>query len=187
LIADGVGPTKLYENHHSLPRAFLVKQFQVIKSEQEYARAFHELTFEPARTILLDEVPTRFLELKKKPAMPDLKSAVRVVTYENNRIVLELDSPEAAFLFMSEAHYPGWKAYVDGREEEILRADYVFRAVPVGPGSHQIEVVYQSLSFMAGLALSLLTVVMLLSGWAILTKRRRATLGGQGSGEPERI
>ena len=184
-IADGPGTSKLYENHHSLPRAFLVKQFQVLKSEQEYARAFIELTFDPRSTILLDGAPTRFLELKKKPTVPDLERAVRVLTYENNRIVLEVDSPEAAFLFMSEAHYPGWKAYVDGREEEILRANYVFRALPVGPGSHRIEVVYEPLSFKVGLALSLLTAVMLLSGWAIL--RRRAALGGQGSGEPKRI
>jgi hypothetical protein len=174
-IADGAGTSKLYENHHSLPRAFLVKQFQVLKSEQEYARAFIELTFDPASTILLDGAPTRFLELKKKPAVPNLKSAVRVVTYENNRIVLEVDSPEAAFLFMSETHYPGWKAYVDGREEEILRADYVFRAIPVGPGSHRIEVVYQSLSFKVGLAVSLLTIVMLGGVWLIFTIRKRGT------------
>ena len=186
-IADGAGTSKLYENHHSLPRAFLVKQFQVLKSEQEYARAFIELTFDPASTILLDGAPTRFLELKKKPAVPDLKSAVRVVTYENNRIVLEVDSPEAAFLFMSEAHYPGWKAYVDGREEEILRADYVFRAIPVGPGSHRIEVVYQSLSFKVGLAVSLLTIVMLVTVGVILTRRRRVTLAGQGSEGPKQI
>jgi uncharacterized membrane protein YfhO len=174
-IADGAGTSKLYENHHSLPRAFLVQQFQVLKSEKEYARAFIELTFDPASTILLDGAPTRFLELKKKPTVPNLKSAVRVVTYENNRIVLEVDSPEAAFLFMSEAHYPGWKAYVDGREEEILRADYVFRAVPVGPGSHRIEVVYQSLSFKVGLAVSLLTIVMLGGVWLIFTIRKRGT------------
>ena len=186
-VADGVGPTKLYENHHSLPRAFLVKQFQVIKSEQEYARAFIELTFDPASTILLDGVPTRFLQLKEKPGVPDLKSAVRVVSYENNRVVLEVDTPEAAFLFMSEAHYPGWKAYVDGREEEILRAEYVFRAIPVGPGSHRIEVVYQSLSFKVGLAVSLLTVVMLVTVGVILTRRRSVALDIQGSGGPEQI
>jgi len=107
--------------------------------------------------------------------VPNLESAVRVVTYENNRIILEVDSPEAAFLFMSEAHYPGWKAYVDGREEEILRADYVFRAIPVGPGSHRIEVVYQSLSFKVGLAVSLLTIVMLGGVWLIFTIRKRGT------------
>jgi hypothetical protein len=170
-VLDGPGTSKLYENHHSLPRAFLVKQFQVLNSDQEFAKAFHDLTFDPRTTILLEEAPARFLELKKEPAVPNLESAVRVVTYENNRIILEVDSPEAAFLFMSEAHYPGWKAYVDGIEEEILRADYVFRAIPVGPGSHRIVVVYQSLSFKVGLAVSLVTVFLLLISWAVAIRK----------------
>jgi hypothetical protein len=174
-VQDGLPTSKLYQNQNSLPRAFLAKQFQVLKSEQEYASAFIELTFDPGSTILLEEAPTRFLELKKKPAVPNLKSAVRVLTYENNRIVLEVKTPEAAFLFMSEAYYPGWKAYVDNRQEEILRANYAFRAIPVGPGSHRIEVVYQPLSFKVGLAVSLLTVVMLGGVWLIFTIRKRGT------------
>jgi len=175
-ILDGPGTIKLYENHRSLPRAFLVKQFQVLNSDQEFASAFIELTFDPRSTILLERVPTRFLELKKKPTVPNLESAVRVVTYENNRIVLEVDSPEAAFLFMSEAHYPGWKAYVNGREEEILQADYAFRAIPVGPGSHRIEMVCQPASFKVGLVVSLLTMVLLLTGWAFAAIRKRSPL-----------
>jgi len=32
-VLDGPATSKLYENHHSLPRAFLVKQFQVLNSD----------------------------------------------------------------------------------------------------------------------------------------------------------
>ncbi len=171
-VLDGPGTSKLYENHHSLPRAFLVKQFQVLNSGQEFARAFHELTFDPRTTILLEEEPTRILELKKELAVPDLKPAVRMLTYENNRMILEVDTPEAAFLFMSEVYYPGWRAYVDERREEILRANYLFRGIPVGPGSHRVEVVYEPLSFKIGLSLSLLTLFLLLLAWPISTRRR---------------
>jgi uncharacterized membrane protein YfhO len=82
-----------------------------------------------------------------------------MLTYENNRMVLEVDTPEAAFLFMSEAYYPGWQAYVDG-------------AIPLGPGSHRVEVVFEPLSFKIGLSLSLLTVFLLLLAWLISTRRR---------------
>jgi hypothetical protein len=58
-ILDGPGTIKLYENHRSLPRVFLVQQFQVLNSDQEFASAFHELTFDPRTTILLDGAPTR--------------------------------------------------------------------------------------------------------------------------------
>ena len=171
-LLDGLGTSKLYENHHSLPRAFLVEQFQVIKSDQEFANAFRELTFDPRTTILLDEEPTRFLELKKEPAVPNLESAVRMLTYENNRMVLEVTTSAAALLFMSEAYYPGWQAYVDGRLEEILRANYAFRAIPVGPGKHRVVVVLEPLSFKIGLAVSVLTMVLLLTGWAFAIIRK---------------
>ncbi len=161
-VLDGPSTSKLYENHYSLPRAFLVKQFQVINSDQEFGKAFYELTFDPSTTILLEAAPTRFLELKKKPALPNLESAVRVLTYENNRIVLEVSTPETAFLFMSESYYPGWQAYINGKREEILRANYVFRAIPVPPGIHRVEVVYRPLSFKVGLGITLATVFMIL-------------------------
>ena len=170
-VQDGLAESRLYENRNSLPRAFLVNNYQVIKSDVEFARAFHELTFDPRSTILLERVPKRFLELKKKRAMPELESEVKVLTYENNRLVLEVNTPEVALLFLTEAYYPGWQAYVDGRQEEILRANYAFRAIPVGPGSHRVEIVYESLSFKVGLALSLATVFLILIFWLISMRR----------------
>ena len=123
--------------------------------------------------LLIEKGPVSASALSKKPARPELKPEVKVVSYENNRVLLEVSTPEAAFLFMSEAYYPGWKAYVDGRQEEILRANYVFRAIPVGPGSHRVEVVMQPLSFKIGLAVSGLTVVLLFTGWAFATIRKQ--------------
>jgi hypothetical protein len=173
-LLDGPATSKLYENQDYLPRAFLVERFQVMKSGQDFANAFGELTFDPRTTILLGEEPTRFLELKKEPAVPNLESAVRMLTYENNRLVLEVTTPAAALLFMSEAYYPGWQAYVDGRQEEILRANYVFRAIPVGPGTHRVEVVIEPLSFKIGLAVTAVTMVLLFTGWAFATIRKRS-------------
>jgi uncharacterized membrane protein YfhO len=69
-------------------------------------------------------------------------------------------------------YYPGWRAYVDERREEILRANYLFRGIPVGPGSHRVEVLYEPLSFKIGLSLSLLTLFLLLLAWPISTRRR---------------
>jgi hypothetical protein len=172
-VLDGPGTSKLYKNHYSLPRAFLVKQFQVLNSDQQFAKAFHELTFDPRTTILLEEEPTNFLELQEQAAVPNLQSVVEVLSYENNRIVLEVDTPEAAFLFMSEAYYPGWRAYVDGRPTEILRANYVFRAITVGPGSHRIQMVCEPMSFKVGLTVSLLTLLLLGGAWLRLTIKKR--------------
>jgi hypothetical protein len=172
LIRKGTGASKLYQNRNWLPRAYLVKNFRVLKGDQEFARAFHEHGFDLRETVLLESSPDRFLDLKTQPLIPDISPAVKIASYQNNRMVLTVSTPEAALLFMSETHYPGWKAYVDGRAEEILRANYVFRAIPVGPGSHRIEVVYQPLSFKIGLAVSLLTLLLLIAGYIVWARRK---------------
>jgi hypothetical protein len=172
-VQDGLATSQLYENRNSLPRAFLVKNFQVVSSGEEFAQALDYPNFDPRSRVLLERTPERLLSLKKNSTRPLLKSAAKVTIYENNRIVLEVTTPEAALLFMSESYYPGWKAFVDGKQEEILRANFVFRAVPLGPGSHQVEVVYEPLSFKIGLSVSLLTIFVLLIVWGVSTRRRR--------------
>ena len=59
-------------------------------------------------------------------------------------------------LFLADLAYPGWKAYVDGQETQIYRADYLFRSVFVPAGTHSVEFVYRPRSFRLGLLITLL-------------------------------
>jgi uncharacterized membrane protein YfhO len=65
-------------------------------------------------------------------------------------------------LILTDSYYPGWRAYVDGKETTILRANHFFRGVPVGPGAHVVEFQYDPLSFKVGLRVSFLTLLCLL-------------------------
>ena len=60
---------------------------------------------------------------------------------------------------MGDSYYPGWKAYVDGEEKEILRANYLFRSVLIEPGEHTLRFEYDPLSFKLGLTITLLTIL----------------------------
>jgi uncharacterized membrane protein YfhO len=44
---------------------------------------------------------------------------------------------------LTDTFYPGWRASVDGRSAEILRADLTFRAVHIEPGTHRVEFHYR--------------------------------------------
>jgi membrane protein YfhO len=68
---------------------------------------------------------------------------------------------EHRILLFVDAHYPGWRAMVDGQETEILLANDVFKAVELGPGTHQVSFTYSSGRVLMGVGISLTTLMFL--------------------------
>jgi uncharacterized membrane protein YfhO len=64
--------------------------------------------------------------------------SVTVQSYSPQYTEVASISSGRAFLVMADAHYPGWKAYVDGRETPIFYTDVAFRGVIVPAGTHKI-------------------------------------------------
>ena len=93
---------------------------------------------------------------------PKLRRA-RIVSYAAERIVIEIDSPDSALLVLTDTHYPGWRAEVDGHEAEILRANGVYRAVAVASGEHEVVFEYRPASLRWGLLVSLAALVLFLA------------------------
>ena len=56
--------------------------------------------------------------------------------------------------FCSTPGTPGWRAFVDGRDAALQRANVGFRAVNVPAGVHVVELVYRPRGLWMGLALS---------------------------------
>ena len=92
---------------------------------------------------------------------PTIPGKVELVKYEPNNVVLNCKTTTEAFLYASEAFYPGWRAYVDGRRTEIFRANLAFRAVKVPPGDHTVLFRFIPISFYAGLVLTAIGFVLL--------------------------
>jgi hypothetical protein len=92
---------------------------------------------------------------------------------------------EPCHLLLADTHFPGWKALVDGRPREIVRADVAFRAVAVRPGDRMVEFRYEPLWYRVGGVLSALTAVALLALLATpLVGRLRVGRPGRGSASP---
>jgi uncharacterized membrane protein YfhO len=76
-------------------------------------------------------------------------------------------------LVLSDIHFPGWKATVDGREVPIERVDYLLRGVKLPAGAHDVEFAYEPASFRIGWIVSLLTLAGLGVAVALALWRRR--------------
>ena len=172
---EGEKLLKIYQNLNYLPRAFLVEKYKVLAKEEEYKQLMQSKEFRPAKEVLLYEEPwgndsselrVRSSELVKEKnktvkeqKKPDNEAAI--VDYRNNSIKLNVNAERPKILVLSETYYPGWKVYVDGEEKKILKSNCAFRAVPLSAGQHEIEFIYDPLSFKVGLVITLLTIACL--------------------------
>jgi uncharacterized membrane protein YfhO len=67
-----------------------------------------------------------------------------------------MHSADGGWLVLADTWYPGWQAAVDGERVPLYRADYLFRAVEVPPGEHQVSFTYRPLSVRLGVLISIL-------------------------------
>jgi hypothetical protein len=94
---------------------------------------------------------------------PVTADAVRVVSRDAERVVLDVERAKAGLVRVGDAFYPGWRARVDGVKRPVQELDSV-RAVRVDAGRHRIEMYYRPASVYWGLGITmagLLAAIML--------------------------
>ena len=80
-----------------------------------------------------------------------------------NEIRLEVISNKPTLLFVGQTYYSGWQAEVNGRAEQVLRADYLFQAVPVPEGRSGVTLKFTApTSLKLGAFLSIIGVIIVL-------------------------
>ncbi len=150
---------RVYRNRHAMPRAFLVHTPRFVR---DFKEAGETLRSSPER--LRKEV----ILIGNASAAPEISShqddsdEVRVEIYEPNRAEIDVKAGSAGYLVISDTYYPGWRAWVDGKPQKILLADYTFRAVQVPEGKHTVSLRYRPQSLSLGLAVSLGALLVLL-------------------------
>src|SRR5213082_223020 len=77
-------------------------------------------------------------------------------------------APCNALFVLGENDYPGWRAWVDGVETSIVRADQSLMAIWLPAGEHRVEFLFDSTSVKLGALLSALTFAALLMGALVL-------------------
>jgi|Deesub1362B_J571_1020462.scaffolds.fasta_scaffold04030_2 hypothetical protein len=165
-VFDGDPNVNIYLNTKALPRAFLVHRALVVDDHETALERIQEPGFDPSTTVIVEG--GKPLDIHQMG-----ESSVEIVSYSPNEINLNVMTSEEAYLVLSEVFYPGWKVYVNGKEEEVLRANYAFRAVYLKPGRKEVCFVFEPLSWKVGLILSSATMIGLLT-WGLLSLRRRS-------------
>jgi uncharacterized membrane protein YfhO len=99
-------------------------------------------------------------------ALPSPGTAV-VESYGANAVRVATDSPTAALLVLSDTYYPGWRAFVDGHEQPLVRGDLLFRVVPVPAGAHEVVFQFEPTSIRVGLAITVVALAIAAAALAV--------------------
>jgi hypothetical protein len=144
-------PIRVFAVPEPLPRAYAVGGARVAAGIHGLM-ALVEPSFDPRREIVLPAG-------KPVPPPAAFVGAARVVAEKADRVRIEADLSADGYVVLVDGHDPGWRASVDGAPAPLLRANVAFRAVAVRAGRHFVEMVYRPRTALAGLALSLLSLV----------------------------
>lgn len=174
--------TRIYENPPAKERAYLVYEAEVAASPESALQRLADPRFSIDDRVVLEAPATPRAAPSPVGAR---KGSSRIVRYEAHEVAIETDTAEPAYLILTDQHYPGWQAEVDGQPTEIYRANYLFRAVPVPGGRHRVTFRYVPRSFYVGLLIaSVVGAGALAVFWSVRLRSRRpvqpivATLSG---------
>jgi hypothetical protein len=142
-----------------MPRAVLVKRALIIPDLEDQIAFMKKSVFNPLKIVLLQESIDGFEDDLTSVKNSEEGDKAIITRYEPNRIMIETFSGNDTYLVLSELFYPGWHAYVDGKETPILRADFLLRAIPLKGGKHQIVFRFQQQHFFTGAMITLMTVL----------------------------
>lgn len=164
----------VYPNPTYLSRVFFVDSIEIAKPLDILTRIKNG-DFDASNLAFLEEKPTQKIDF------PATNSTAKITKYENHLIEIEVEASGSNLLYISEMYYPaGWKAFIDGKETEILKTNYAFRSVIVPAGSHKITMKYHSKAFETGKTLSaasnILMILLLALGIYFETKKSKSKI-----------
>lgn len=168
LIFDKSGMVYLYENEKRMPRAFLAKK-AVVAPREKVLETMSNLGAELRHTVVLEEMPSR-------TEWPADTGRVQVVAYKSNRVEIDVESASGGMLVLTDRYREGWRLSIDGGEQPVYRADYLFRAAEVGPGKHRVVFWYDPLDVQLGWGFGIAGLVWI-GGWLVKDMRRAQPRG----------
>jgi hypothetical protein len=140
----GPGKANIITNNYANGNAWFVRQVEVVNTPTE----------ELAKVCEVDTKATAVVDGSKFKApsiVADTSAVISLKEAALNNLKYESSSKTEGLAVFSEIYYPkGWKAFIDGNPAEIIRADYILRALVIPEGTHQVEFRFEPDAYFIG-------------------------------------
>lgn len=149
----------MYRRREAFPRAFIVhKAIFALEPDLQFD-ALKKMSSKLKEVAVIESQAIPTIEQQLKNAPPTSRSTVKIISYTPNEVTIEADLGHAGFLILGDAFHPDWKVFVDGKDSQVFAADYFLRSVFLTAGPHEVRFVFWPLSFYAGMLVSLLSLL----------------------------
>jgi len=96
---------------------------------------------------------------KPNSAQAGILKEIKVVKYSANEKIYEVSVNQPQLVVFSEIYYPGWKVYVNGIKQKLLRVNYALMGIYVTDTAKEIKLIFRPLIFYVGLIISALSII----------------------------
>lgn len=162
ITQDQQGNKVAQPNPQAYGHAWFVKSYKVVpNADAEMAELGKVKLREEA---ILDQ---RFAaKLNGLKLQPDSTAKISLISYKPNELVYESSSDTEGLAVFSEIYYnvrDEWKVTIDDKPADLLRANYVLRALRVPAGKHSIKFRFEPVSVSTGSKIDLVSSLLLLA------------------------
>jgi hypothetical protein len=166
LIPDQQGNKVAQPNPEAYGHAWFVNSFKIVPNADAEMTALDSL--KPREEAVLDQ---KFADkLSGLKIQADSTAKINLISYKPNEVIYESNANAEGLAVFSEIYYnvrDEWKVTIDDKPVDMLRADYILRALRVPAGKHTIKFRFEPVSITAGSKIDLvssLLLVLLIAG-----------------------
>lgn len=155
-VFGSVNEHEINQNPQTLGNAWFTSNIKWVNNANEEILAIKDIN--PKTTTILNKE-------KSNEDLPNFKAdslaTIKLTNYSPTKLSYESNSKTPQLAVFSEIYYPhGWKAFVDGKEIEIHKANYFLRSIPVESGQHKIEFIFEPEVISTGKIISIVSLLL---------------------------
>ena len=133
----------VYENSAVLPRFFVARRARAFATEDELLAALAQASVAELRSTAFIAGASAEEGNGESPTVTGAEATVRVRDYAADTIQLDVVTPAAGILVITNSFSEFWRATIDGTPAPVFPVDHAFQGIAVQGGAHGVELRYR--------------------------------------------
>ena len=164
---------RVYQNDHALPWFYVRNRILVDGDENSVLKSIFESKVDLNTAVILErEPPERYANfLNQDNEIVDY--SIDILNYDPSQGNVELDVmlDKPGFFVYSENFHPNWQCSVDGEQQDMYRANYLFKGVFLDEGKHEVVFTYRNPLVTLSRIIMMISLVTLIAPFVVLKLR----------------